>query len=129
MGEGIAIESYLRAMVAQFDVTKCTMKGCDQGFHNYLHYSGGLDDLEGISKVVVFPQGKGIINNLALLRDKPLREWGLINSDMEVLNWDKSISFVAHQFDRDDEMNTYVKGKRREFQSSWKTEKAALAKK
>jgi hypothetical protein len=34
---------------------------------------------------------------------------------MRVLNWDKSISAVAHQWDRDDELNKHVKGKRLQF--------------
>jgi len=124
MGEGIAIESYLRVMVAQFDNTNCKLKGCDQGFHNYLHYSGALDHAKGISEVKVFEQGKGIINNLALLRSKPLREWGLLNSEMGVLNWNGSVSNVAHQFDRDDELNKFVKGKRKEFTSDWEKRRA-----
>ena len=43
MGENIAIESYLRAMLLQYDETKCNLKGCDQGFHNYLYHSKTLD--------------------------------------------------------------------------------------
>lgn len=109
MGETVAIEAYLRGAVAQFDKTKCKLKGCDQGFHNYLYYSGKLDNVDGIRDVVVFPQGKGIINNLGVLRSKPLKEWGLLDKNMNVLNWDKSISPVAHQFDRDDELNAHLK--------------------
>ena len=36
IGSGDALVSYLTAMVFQFDATACTMKGADQGFHNYL---------------------------------------------------------------------------------------------
>ena len=123
MGETVALESYLRAMVHQFDTTKCVNKGCDQGFHNYLHYSRDLEHTEGIEKVVVFEQGKGIINNLGVLRNKPLRERGLLNDEMTVLNWDGSISYVAHQFDRDDELNKFVKDKRQGFLMRWKERK------
>ena len=123
MGETVALESYLRAMVHQFDTTKCVNKGCDQGFHNYLHYSRDLEHTEGIEKVVVFEQGKGIINNLGVLRNKPLRERGLLDDEMTVLNWDGSISYVAHQFDRDDELNKFVKGKRQGFMMRWKERK------
>jgi hypothetical protein len=115
MGEKVAIESYLRGMVAQFEKTKCKSKGCDQGFHNYLYYSGGLQNVQGIREVKVFEQGKGIINNLGVLRSKPLKERGLLDDEMRVLNWDKSISAVAHQWDRDDELNKHVKGKRLQF--------------
>lgn len=124
MGEQVAIESYLRGMVKQFDDTRCKLKGCDQGFHNYMYYSGGLKNVQGIRDVVVFEQGKGIINNLALLRSKPLREWGLLDVDtMKVLNWDKSVSPVAHQFDRDDELNSHLKGIRKTFLNKFWTAK------
>lgn len=115
MGEQVAIEAYLRAMVAQYDSTQCKLKGCDQGFHNYLYYSHSLDGVEGIEQVVTFEQGRGIINNLGVLRSKPLKEWGLLNDEMKVLNWDKSISAVAHQFDRDGELNKHLKGARQKF--------------
>ena len=134
MGHQDAIETYLRAMVAEFDATGCKSKGCDQGFHNYLYYSGKLGDdkdeniIEGISKVIVHEQGKGIINNLGALRDKPLSEWGLYNADKElVLNWDGSTSAVAHQYDRDKEVNAMVKRKKRLFQQQWTDHKAKTA--
>jgi len=115
-------------MVAQFDATLCKSKGCDQGFHNYLFYSGQLGTpgssrsvVEGISNVFVHDQGKGIINNLAALRSKPLSEWGLYDVSKElVLNWDGTTSVVAHQYDRDKEVNSMVKRKKREFDSRWK---------
>ena len=71
----------------------------------------------------MFEQGKGIINNLGVLRNKPLRERGLLNDEMTVLNWDGSISYVAHQFDRDDELNKFVKDKRQGFLMRWKERK------
>eukprot|EP00804_Cyclotella_cryptica_P005342 CCRYP_017423-RA/>CCRYP_017423-RA protein AED:0.03 eAED:0.03 QI:394/1/1/1/1/1/3/123/599 len=127
IGHQVAIEAYLRAMVAQFDSTNCKSKGCDQGFHNYLYYSGQLGDesgevkARGISKVTVHEQGRGIINNLAALRDKPLSEWGLYDAGREVvLNWDGSISAVAHQYDRDKEVNAVVKKKKKLFEKQWK---------
>lgn len=130
MGHQVAIESYLRAMVAEFDATGCKSKGCDQGFHNYLYYSGKLgmmgsnDHVEGISKVIVYDQGKGIINNVAALRDKSLKEWGLYDAGQElVLNWDGSTSAVAHQYDRDKEVNNMVKGKKRLYEQNWKASK------
>ena len=129
IGNQIAIESYLRAMVYQFDSTLCKLKGCDQGFHNYLYYSGKLvggggkggdGDNDGISKIIVHEQGHGTINNLAALRAKPLSEQGLYDPKREVvLNWDGSVSAVAHQYDRDKEVNNMVKGKKRLFESNW----------
>ena len=115
MGQQVAMEPYLRAMVAQFDDTKCKLKGCDQGFHNYLYYSNSLSGLKGVRSIVEFEQGKGLINNLGMLRVKPLREWGLLDDNNTVLNWDGSVSAVAHQFDRDDELNKHLKDVRRSY--------------
>ncbi|KAL9182721.1 hypothetical protein ACHAXT_004000 [Thalassiosira profunda] len=131
IGNEDAIETYLRAMVAEYDATLCKSKGCDQGFHNYLYYSGklGLEDsgsaaVEGIAKVVVHEQGKGIINNLGALRTKPLKERGMYDAEKEiVINWDGSTSAVAHQYDRDKEVNVMVKGKKRQFEQKWKANK------
>lgn len=131
LGTQVAVEAYLRAMVAQFDETKCMVKGCDQGFHNYLHYSDGLKGLRGVDEVVVHPQGKGIINNLGLLRSKPLRERGvLVKSDKtgeeaQVVNWDGERSRVVHQFDRDEELNKIVKQRRKVQLSDWRGRAAA----
>jgi hypothetical protein len=119
MGQQVAMEPYLHAMVAQFDNTSCKLKGCDQGFHNYLYYSNSLSNLNGVRDVVEFDQGKGIINNLGVLRTKPLRKWGLLNDENTVLNWDGSVSAVAHQFDRDDELNKHLKGVRRGLASKY----------
>jgi hypothetical protein len=114
-------------MVAEFDATQCKSKGCDQGFHNYIFYSGKLgttgrrSSVEGISHVFVHDQGKGIINNVAALRTKPLSEWGLYDAERElVLNWDGTTSVVVHQYDRDKEVNIMVKKKKREFESNWR---------
>jgi hypothetical protein len=38
MGEQIALETYLRALVNEWDETDIGMTGADQGFHNYLYY-------------------------------------------------------------------------------------------
>lgn len=78
-------------------------------------------NIEGISKIVVHEQGKGIINNLGALRTKPLSEWGLYDAEKKlVLNWDGSVSPVAHQYDRDKEANIMVKGKKRQFEQQWR---------
>jgi len=124
MGGQVAIETYLRAMVAEFDETKCKMKGCDQGFHNYLLYSHKLDGAAGIRSVKVHAQGDGIINNLGVMRTKPLSEWGIFDVDRkEVLNWDKSVSPVVHQFDRDNELNNVIKERKRQMAKKWKEQR------
>lgn len=81
------------------------------GFHNYLYYSGKLTNSDTISKLVVWEQGKGIINNLGALRTKTFAEWGFYNQETsEVYNWDGTLSPVAHQWDRDKHLhNHYVR--------------------
>jgi hypothetical protein len=108
MGEQVAIETYLRAMVNEWDETDIKMTGADQGFHNYLYYTGKLTNSDTISKLVVWEQGKGIINNLGALRTKTFAEWGFYNEKThEVYNWDGTLSPVAHQWDRDKHLHTY----------------------
>lgn len=129
MGEVIAIETYLRAMVAEADETGTVIMGSDQGFHNRLHYSNKLANADRIHAIVVFDQGTGIVNNMAALRSKSLDEWGngqivtrLPDGGFEVKNWDGSISPVVHQFDRHKELARYfsrTKGKR--DYSQWKS--------
>ncbi|KAK1747543.1 hypothetical protein QTG54_001506 [Skeletonema marinoi] len=108
---------------------------CDQGFHNYLYYSGQLGKVDdeatsvgAISKLLVHEQGKGVINNLGALRTKPLKEWGMYDAEKElVLNWDGSTSPVAHQYDRDKEVNIMVKGKKKQFEQQWRLGKLNTA--
>jgi len=109
IGEKSSVEVYLMAMVFQYDATKCKMKGADQGFHNYLFYSGTLTGLVG-DKVTVFKQGEGTINNLAAMREKPLVEYGVIkegDAEMIVRNWDGMASSVVHQYDRDPDLKKW----------------------
>jgi len=109
MGEQLAIETYLRALVNEWDETDIKMTGADQGFHNYLYYTGKLANSATISKLVVWEQGKGIINNLGALRTKEFWEWGFYNNrTKEVYNWDGTLSPVAHQWDRDKDLHTYM---------------------
>eukprot|EP00538_Stauroneis_constricta_P006584 CAMPEP_0119546688 /NCGR_PEP_ID=MMETSP1352-20130426/998_1 /TAXON_ID=265584 /ORGANISM="Stauroneis constricta, Strain CCMP1120" /LENGTH=430 /DNA_ID=CAMNT_0007591413 /DNA_START=52 /DNA_END=1344 /DNA_ORIENTATION=- len=118
MGEQLAIETYLRAMVREWDETDIKMTGADQGFHNYLYYSGKLAGSSTISKLVVWEQGKGIINNLGALRTKPFSEWGFYNNQTyEVYNWDGTLSPVAHQWDRDKHLHSHYQG---ELFKEWK---------
>ena len=109
IGDAVAIEAYLRAMVAQFDLTRCKMKGCDQGMHQVLYYANHLNGVEGIDDIIVSKQGEGEINNLAAMRNSPLREQGvLVNGN--IINWgDSSISAVVHQYDRDKQTSRIIK--------------------
>ena len=109
IGDAVAIEAYLRAMISQFDITRCKMKGCDQGMHQVLYYANHLIGVEGIDEIVVSKQGEGEINNLAAMRNSPLREQGvLVNGN--IINWgDSSISAVVHQYDRDRQLSRMIK--------------------
>lgn len=124
MGEQIAIETYLRALVNEWDETDIKMTGADQGFHNYLYYSGKLTNSKSISKLVVWEQGKGIINNLGALRTKPFWEWGMYNNNTHTIyNWDGTLSPVAHQWDRDANLHNHYSRRlfkkwEKEFKSS-----------
>lgn len=115
IGEQIALETYLRALVSESDETGTKLMGADQGFHNYLYYSNKLANANTIRSIIVFDQGRGTINNLGALRTKPLAAWGNGNilqkvndHNMTVLNWDGTPSPVVHQFDRHKVLSTYV---------------------
>lgn len=96
IGQVAALEPYLHAMVHEYDKTKASRIGSDQAFHNYLYYTDALSELDGIKEMMVFEQGKGIINNIGMFRSKPFREWGILNDKMEVVNWDGEASPVEH---------------------------------
>jgi hypothetical protein len=121
MGEQLAIETYLRAMVNEHDECDIRMAGSDQGFHNYLYYSGKLAAAtDTIRHIVVWEQGKGIINNLGALRIKKLSEWGAYNlTDHRVLQWDGTLSPVAHQFDRDHDLFHAMMDRHRQWTKEW----------
>lgn len=122
MGEQLALETYLRALVNEWDETDIGMTGADQGFHNYLYYSRKLQNSDTVREIIVWEQGKGIINNLGALRTKTLKEWGIYDEDKHLIyNWDrKTLSPVAHQFDRDEAAHSWmVKKKHKEWTTSW----------
>lgn len=129
MGEQVALETYLRAMVNEFDETEIKLMGADQGFHNYLYYSGKLQHALRIRSITVFDQGRGIVNNMGAMRTKELQEWGNGNMVQEeekkngekiVLNWDGKPSPVIHQFDRFKPLSEYVyKKKTKQLQQEW----------
>lgn len=96
LGEQVALETYLRAMVTEADETGTVLMGSDQGFHNRLYYSGKLTNAKNIKSITVYDQGTGIVNNMGALRTKPLDKWGnghiveQNGKDYKVLNWDGS---------------------------------------
>jgi hypothetical protein len=136
MGEQVAVESYLRAMVSESDETGTKLMGADQGFHNYLYYSNKLAHAETIHSILVQDQGSAIINNLGALRTKELGKWGngkLIEEsqkngrdNIRVLNWNGEPSPVVHQFDRHQLLSLYwYKAKTLEYRAKWENETKA----
>jgi hypothetical protein len=139
MGEVIALETYLRAMVNEADETQVKLMGADQGFHNYLYYSQKLKNAKTIRSIVVQDQGSGIVNTLGAMRTKNLHEWGNGNliettenkedgkvSDLKVLNWDGEPSPIVHQFDRHELLTKYwYKTKTEEYARAWRNNRAA----
>ncbi|GAX18312.1 hypothetical protein FisN_23Hh205 [Fistulifera solaris] len=125
MGEQVAVEAYLRAMVNEHDECNIRMTGSDQGFHNYLYYSSKLRNTNAIRRLVVWEQGRGIINNLGALRTQTLSEWGILDPvSKEVYQWDGTISPVVHQWDRDRELHSYIWNKRHvAWAQEWKDKK------
>jgi hypothetical protein len=140
MGEQMALETYIRAMVGESDTTGTVLAGADQGFHNYLYYSYKFQYTETIHSIVVFDQGQGIVNNMGALRTKKLHEWGNGNiikvttdetetnprkkHSYQVLNWDGTPSPVVHQFDRHQQLSDYYfKIKVAEFTNAWERRK------
>jgi len=129
MGEQVAVDMYLRAMVGEFDETGTVLMGADQGFHNYLYYSQKLQNANAIRQILVQDQGTGLVNNLGALRTKELHEWGngkIVTTEVKsrkytVLNWDGVPSPVVHQFDRHKDLSKYwYKEKTRQYTSEWK---------
>jgi hypothetical protein len=130
MGEQIAIETYLRAMVNEHDECAVKMAGSDQGFHNYLYYSGKLRHAATISRIVVWEQGRGIINNLGALRIKTFAEWGIYHEKTHtVYQWDgETKSAVAHQWDRDKHLHSYMLGTlHKDWEREWHAQKEAAS--
>jgi hypothetical protein len=125
MGEAVAVKTYLRAMVNEHDEGNTRMTGSDQGFHNYLYYSHKLAQAETIRKIVVWEQGRGIINNLGALRTKPLNEWGILNpTTRQVYNWDGTLSPVVHQYDRDKDLHRFMMQKHVLWIQEWEDRSA-----
>jgi len=123
MGEAVAMEQYIRALISEKDESEIKMTGADQGFHNYLYYSHKLVNVKAISSITVWAQGKGIINNLGALRTKTLAEWGNYNETTSVItNWDGTPSSVVHQWDRDKALHNYIfRNKMTQLRGEWKT--------
>ena len=87
-------------------------------------YSRKLQAAETIREIIVWEQGKGIVNNLGALRIKKLAEWGIYNDKTHIVyNWDlKTPSPVIHQWDRDEALHTWLyRNKMQAYVREWKT--------
>lgn len=84
----------------------CISNGVDQGFHNWLLYSGILNKYMDVK---IYQQGEGMVNTLGgfygekkLLR-AALSEWKVLRGESPykyVYNWNGDRSPVVHQIDR-----------------------------
>ena len=87
-------------------VDKCMHAAMDQGFHNWVYYSGQLAKMIDVK---VFQQGEGPVNSIgafaghrALIK-RTLSEWTILRGEAgekTVHNWNGDRSPVVHQSDR-----------------------------
>lgn len=84
----------------------CVTGGMDQGFHNWLLYTG---ELEKYMDLKIFQQGEGPVNTIGsffgqrIILKIPLTEWGVMKGakgSQMIYNWNGDVSPVVHQSDR-----------------------------
>jgi hypothetical protein len=122
LGGKPAIEMYTRALMAQWDATRCSVRGCDQALHIFLILGKHVVGAPNISKVKVFHQGEGLANNMGgLTRDfANLDSLGLWQNNT-ALNYDGTPSAIVHQFDRDANISAFVSNRTQEWLHKWFT--------
>lgn len=109
MGTYSAVHYYVRAMLSSMDTVKCWLKGIesDQGYQNYLYYSGKFNTRDG--NATVFAQGTGVVNTIGALNGfrvpKEMKgpldtHWKIRDKEGFVLNYDGTRSACVHQWDR-----------------------------
>mmetsp|Transcript_22122 Transcript_22122/g.22296 ORF Transcript_22122/g.22296 Transcript_22122/m.22296 type:complete len:435 (-) Transcript_22122:157-1461(-) len=88
------------------DFQRCISPGMDQGFHNWMIYSGMLNRYMDVR---IFQQGEGPVNTVGgFFGDNKrlkftLEEWGIIKGkapNAYIANWNGDRSPVIHQLDR-----------------------------
>jgi hypothetical protein len=89
------------------DNGNCITLGMDQGFHNWLIYSGQLDKYMDVK---VFQQGEGPVNTVGAFWPGPralikwsLEKWGVLRGEAPekyFYNWNGDKSPMVHQADR-----------------------------
>jgi hypothetical protein len=90
-----------------------------------LYYSNKLLNAQAIRHVMVWEQGRGIINNVGAMRTHPLAEWGMYDtSTHNVYQWDgETLSPVVHQWDRDKHLHSYMLKRHQEWAMQWSRQK------
>jgi len=117
-GHQKAIETYLRAMVKQFDNTQCYKYRCEWAFQNYLFYFGVLWSMPEIDEVKCYMQGTGAVNSIG--QDIPLNASKIYDPlTHTVLIWRKghglNPSWGVHQYKEDEELYRYVNNTKKEL--------------
>eukprot|EP01038_Epipyxis_sp_PR26KG_P012537 gene12537-16815_t len=117
MGTRNGILAYLYLMNKQMDPEvryntnnppkdHCLSPGMDQGFHNYLLYSGGLNKFLDIK---IYQQGEGAVNVMGgfwgsnKILQFSLEQWKIMTGTSPnkfIYNWDGHASPVVHQLNR-----------------------------
>jgi hypothetical protein len=132
VGGAPAIETFGRAMVNQWDVSQCTIHGCDQGHVNFLVHGNFLVNSPNIEDVVIQKFGDSFVMSLALqvLYGKGLRKAKLVQTGSDtVVNKKGEVAAIVHQFDKDDELKLVYEGKKTTpFLNEWKKIKESLVK-
>eukprot|EP01036_Dinobryon_divergens_P033411 gene33411-43189_t len=84
----------------------CLVHGVDQGFHNWLLYSGQLSQMMNVK---IYQQGEGPVNTVGgffgerKILKALLQDWKVVKGDAPykyVYNWNGEISPTVHQMDR-----------------------------
>ena len=81
-----AIEAYLRAMVQQFDETKCASFQCEWAFHNYIYNFGIIAGMEEIDYIEKHSRGTTVIKPNALNVQRPIETSQFNPSTIHQLN-------------------------------------------
>lgn len=85
---------------------QCTSVGMDQGFHNWLIYSGILNNYMNVK---IYQQGEGSVNTVGGFFGKnkalqfSLEEWKIMRGNAPfkgIYNWNGDLSPAIHQIDR-----------------------------
>merc|ERR1740124_188491 len=126
-GDQIAIETYLRAMVKQFDYTQCTESACEWALHNYVYYFGVLQGAPGIDNITLAMHGTGSVHIVA--NNEILHSQDEVNVTDRIYNADTGIlynrrmgigshaSWAIHQYDRDPILKTSIDLRKRSIVS------------